>query len=66
LSLIFQGQLVKFTDSIEKKLAYFNELPKITQKFSSASLSVYDATFKALLEKLDECIEFISKHVSKY
>jgi hypothetical protein len=58
-----QNQLLRFADVIEKKLTYYNELPKITQKLSTATISVYDDSFKSLLTKLDDCIQFTSTYV---
>ena len=55
-----QNQLLRLADVIDKKLTYFNELPKITQKLSTSTISVYDDNFKTLLAKLDDCIQFTS------
>jgi len=57
-----QNLLLSFADNLDQKLAYFNELPKITAKFNSPTLTVFDPNFKILLSKLDECLEFVIKH----
>ena len=58
-----QAQLVKLADSIEKKLMYFNELPKLSQILNAPLISVHDETFTQTLTKLDECIAFVTSNV---
>uniref|UniRef100_A0AAR2L4J9 Conserved oligomeric Golgi complex subunit 3 n=1 Tax=Pygocentrus nattereri TaxID=42514 RepID=A0AAR2L4J9_PYGNA len=59
-----QSELVDLAESIQQKLSYFNELETINTKLNSPTLSVNGEGFIPMLSKLDDCIEYVSSHVS--
>ncbi|GAB6028336.1 Golgi transport complex subunit 3, partial [Chamberlinius hualienensis] len=54
-----QTKLSDTAESISDKLAYFDEVNKISQKLSSPTLSVTNESFIPMLARLDECIAFL-------
>lgn len=58
-----QKELVLFSESLGKKLQYFNEITSLTQKLNSPSINVYEEELSNILKRLDECIEFMAKNV---
>ncbi|NXA08620.1 COG3 protein, partial [Sapayoa aenigma] len=59
-----QSELVDLAENIQQKLSYFNELENINTKLNSPTLSVNSEGFVPMLAKLDDCIAYISSHVS--
>ncbi|NXP68173.1 COG3 protein, partial [Chloropsis cyanopogon] len=59
-----QSSLVDLAENIQQKLSYFNELENINTKLNSPTLSVNSEGFIPMLAKLDDCIAYISSHVS--
>ncbi|NWT26806.1 COG3 protein, partial [Cardinalis cardinalis] len=59
-----QWKLVDLAENIQQKLSYFNELENINTKLNSPTLSVNSEGFIPMLAKLDDCIAYISSHVS--
>ncbi|NWX32238.1 COG3 protein, partial [Notiomystis cincta] len=59
-----QSELVDLAENIQQKLSYFNELENINTKLNSPTLSVNSEGFIPMLAKLDDCIAYISSHVS--
>lgn len=57
-----QRALVEFGESLSTRLGYFTALEKLTQKLNSPTLSVLSEQFVPLLNRMDECIEFIAEH----
>ena len=56
-----KNDLVSYADAIRAKLAYFDELDRIGAVFSAATTDlVKDAAFPGYLERLDECIAYVS------
>ena len=51
-----KDRLVEFADALRSKLAYFDELERLSAKFHSASLAVDSEDFLPILQRLDECI----------
>ena len=58
-----QKRLTQLTDTIKEKLAFYNDIEKISRQFSGSSVPVTDASFRATLKRLDECIAFVQAHV---
>ncbi|NXX37495.1 COG3 protein, partial [Nicator chloris] len=58
------SELVDLAENIQQKLSYFNELENINTKLNSPTLSVNSEGFIPMLAKLDDCIAYISSHVS--
>ncbi|NWV10232.1 COG3 protein, partial [Ptilonorhynchus violaceus] len=61
-----QSELVDLAENIQQKLSYFNELENINTKLNSPTLSVNSEGFIPMLAKLDDCIAYISSHVSNF
>ncbi|XP_065840634.1 conserved oligomeric Golgi complex subunit 3-like [Oscarella lobularis] len=57
-----QTKLVRVAESIRSKLAYFDEVEELNQKFASPSFSVVDPSFVPKLARLDECVAFLKSH----
>ena len=51
-----KDRLLEFADELRAKLAFFDELERISAHFHSASLAVESDTFLPQLRRLDECI----------
>lgn len=49
---------------VERRLQFFRSLDRITQRLSSSTLGVNSPVFKECLDRLDECIEYMTSHVS--
>uniref|UniRef100_T1J4T0 Conserved oligomeric Golgi complex subunit 3 n=1 Tax=Strigamia maritima TaxID=126957 RepID=T1J4T0_STRMM len=52
-----QIKLMSIAENISNKLAYFDELDKISQRLSSPTMSVLNESFVPILTRLDECID---------
>ena len=50
-------------ESLRKNLSFFEELDSLSRKFASAALSVQDPTFLTVMNKVDECIVFMTENV---
>lgn len=57
-----QTQLVNRAESINSKLAFFNELERISSKLGSPTLTVTSESFVPMLSRLDECIAYVAKN----
>ncbi|KAK9817306.1 hypothetical protein WJX72_012420 [[Myrmecia] bisecta] len=55
-------RLVEFADALRSKLAYFDELERVSAQFHSASLAVESDHFLPLLKRLDECITYVTSN----
>lgn len=55
-------RLLQFADALRSKLQYFDELEHVSAQFHSASLAVDSDSFLPLLERLDECISYVSSN----
>ena len=51
-----KDQLVAFADALRSKLAYFDELERLTAQIHSGTMSVDVDNFLPVLHRLDECI----------
>ncbi|KAJ3287812.1 Golgi transport complex subunit 3 [Borealophlyctis nickersoniae] len=59
-----QTHLVNVAEELTSKLSYFNELEPIMKLFSAPGDTVcLDEKFIPMLERLDECIAFVSTHL---
>eukprot|EP00891_Asterochloris_glomerata_P005633 jgi/Astpho2/5633/e_gw1.00079.14.1_t len=59
--VVEQEQLVEFADALRSRLSYFNELERIAAQFHAASLAVDSSDFLPLLQRLDDCIAYVSR-----
>ncbi|XP_039203573.1 conserved oligomeric Golgi complex subunit 3 isoform X1 [Crotalus tigris] len=57
-----QSELVDLAENIHQKLSYFIELENINTKLNSPTLSVSSESFIPMLNKLDDCIAYVSSH----
>lgn len=55
-------RLQSFESSLMSKLAYFNELDRLSALVHAGSLQVNGQEFVAVLRRLDECIEYLKAH----
>jgi hypothetical protein len=51
-----KDKLVEFLDALRRKLAYFDELERLSTQFHSGTMSVDVESFLSVLHRLDECI----------
>ena len=51
-----KDSLVEFAQALRTKLAYFDELERVTTQFHSGAVSVDVDNFLPVLHRLDECI----------
>lgn len=51
-----KDKLVEFSDALRSKLAYFDELERLSTQFHSGTMSVDVENFLSVLHRLDECI----------
>ncbi|KAI9489876.1 Sec34-like family-domain-containing protein [Zychaea mexicana] len=59
-----QERLVKLADALAERLAYFNQLEAIAKLFNSPGDDVcLHPDFVPMLQKLDECIEYMQQHL---
>ena len=56
-------QTVKMADCIADKLAYFNELERISKLFNAPEDVTKDELFVPMLYKLDGCIDFVTTNI---
>lgn len=54
--------LVGMAEAIRGKLTYFDELDKVAKQFSAASVNLNGGDLLPLLQKLDDCIGYVSAH----
>lgn len=59
-----QTKLINAAENIQQDLVFFNELDRVTTKLGASSLAVTGETFQSLLIRIDECIDFMTKHPS--
>ena len=57
-----QWQLKAGVSDITSKLNYFNEYDKIMQKLNSPIFSVKSESFANLLQRLEECIDYLEEN----
>ncbi|XP_013921315.1 PREDICTED: conserved oligomeric Golgi complex subunit 3-like [Thamnophis sirtalis] len=57
-----QSELVDLAENVHQKLSYFIELENINTKLNSPTLSVSSESFIPMLNKLDDCIAYVSSH----
>ncbi|KAL3152568.1 hypothetical protein ABBQ32_001593 [Trebouxia sp. C0010 RCD-2024] len=55
-------RLLQFADALRSKLQYFDELEHVSAQFHSASLAVDSDSFLPHLERLDECISYVTSN----
>lgn len=61
-----QDRLTHLADGLAGQLDYFNQLEPIAKLFNSPGVNIcLDEEFIPMLEKLDKCIEFMQKHVTR-
>ena len=60
-----KDQLVEFARALRAKLAYFDELERVTTQFHSGTVSVDVDTFLPVLHRLDECITYVTRPSSR-
>ncbi|KAA6429125.1 MAG: conserved oligomeric Golgi complex subunit 3-like [Trebouxia sp. A1-2] len=60
--VVEKERLLQFADALRNKLQYFDELERVSAQFHSASLAVDSDSFLPLLERLDECITYVSNN----
>ncbi|KAI9246933.1 Sec34-like family-domain-containing protein [Phascolomyces articulosus] len=59
-----QERLIKLADALAERLAYFNQLEPIAKLFNSPGDDVcLHPDFVPMLQKLDECIEYMQQHL---
>jgi len=49
---------------VDRRLQYFRALDRVAQRLASPALSVNSQVFRECLDKIDQCIEYMSTHVS--
>ncbi len=54
-----KDKLVEFADALRSKLAYFDELERLSAQFHSGTMSVDVDNFLPVLHRLDECITWV-------
>uniref|UniRef100_A0A8C6XNF1 Conserved oligomeric Golgi complex subunit 3 n=1 Tax=Naja naja TaxID=35670 RepID=A0A8C6XNF1_NAJNA len=59
-----QSELVDLAENIHQKLSYFIELENINTKLNSPTLSVSSESFIPMLNKLDDCVAYVSSHTN--
>eukprot|EP00047_Mylnosiga_fluctuans_P015368 m.45508 g.45508 ORF g.45508 m.45508 type:complete len:750 (-) comp5887_c0_seq1:1435-3684(-) len=57
-----QTNLANYAEAVSSRLSYFVELERLSQKLNSPTLSVLNEQFVPLLNRLDDCIKYISEH----
>ena len=56
--------MIKLADALAERLAYFNQLEPIAKLFNSPGDDIcLHPDFVPMLQKLDECIEYMQQHV---
>ncbi|KAL0022928.1 hypothetical protein WJX77_008565 [Trebouxia sp. C0004] len=60
--VVEKERLLQFAGALRSKLQYFDELERVSAQFHSASLAVDSDSFLPLLERLDECITYVSNN----
>ncbi|KAI7847278.1 Sec34-like family-domain-containing protein [Circinella umbellata] len=59
-----QDRLIKLADALAERLAYFNQLEPIAKLFNSPGDDIcLHQDFVPMLQKLDECIEYMQQHL---
>lgn len=61
-----QIKLSESSDEIKRRLEYFTCLDGLQQRLSNPTLSVTSDTFFNILNKLDDCLEYLNSNVSKF
>lgn len=61
--LVDQTNLQKTSEEISKKLQYFTSLTQLSQMLSLPALSVSNTSFFEMMEKIDSCMEYMTKNV---
>lgn len=59
-----QVKLSTVHSEIERRLQFFRSLDRITQRLSSPTLGINSPVFKECLDRLDECIEYMTSHAN--
>ncbi|XP_055373812.1 conserved oligomeric Golgi complex subunit 3 [Condylostylus longicornis] len=57
-----QDKLEKVSIEIQRRLYYFNQADSVAQKLQNPNLSVTSETFRDLLNKIDECLEYLRQN----
>lgn len=57
-----QNELGQYSQTIMSRLKYFTELDSLAHKLSASSFSVSSEQLHPLLDRLDECIHYLSQH----
>lgn len=60
--VVEKERLLQFADALRNKLQYFDELERVSAQFHSAALAVDSDSFLPLLERLDDCITYVSNN----
>ncbi|KAH9422523.1 Golgi transport complex subunit 3 [Dermatophagoides pteronyssinus] len=61
-----QQNLLVAIEAINEKLSYFEDLETMSKKFSSPTMLTLNESLIPLLNRLDECIEFMSTNIDNY
>jgi hypothetical protein len=59
-----QMRLARYADGLGEKLDYFNELERVSRALATPGLSAADASYRSTLERVDECVAFIQRHMN--
>nr|CAD7433722.1 unnamed protein product [Timema monikensis] len=59
-----QTRLMQVYDEVSQRLRYFTALDDLSQRLASPTLSVHSEVFVEILDRLDECMEYIHKNDS--
>ncbi|XP_071441730.1 conserved oligomeric Golgi complex subunit 3-like [Hetaerina americana] len=57
-----QNKLIDIANEVEKRLHYFTEVDRLMSRLESPTLSPSSEAFIRILDKLDECIEYMCSH----
>ncbi|XP_046384307.1 conserved oligomeric Golgi complex subunit 3 [Ischnura elegans] len=57
-----QNKLIDISNEVEKRLHYFTEVDGLMSRLESPTLSPSSEAFIRILDKLDECIEYMGSH----
>lgn len=59
-----QNKLNEITAELKKRLHYFNQVESLSQRLQSPTLSVSSEAFVEILNKIDECLQYLRSNVS--
>jgi hypothetical protein len=59
-----QRRLSRYADGLGEKLDFFNELERVSRTLATPGLSAADASYRSTLERVDECVAFIQRHMN--